>query len=128
MTDPDMRVFAALLINPRLREDDLVGFIQSDRVAAEHLRLIASHVKWGCRYTIRRAIAFNSVAPRAVAASQLRFLRKDDREALYRHPATSVYLRRCIEALEGNSVRDGGSEADGDSGLPGIGYNDRANE
>lgn len=128
MTDPDMRVFAALLNNPRLREDDLVGFIQSDRVAAEHLRLIAGHVKWGCRYAIRRAIAFSGVAPRAVAASQLRFLRKDDREGLYRHPATSVYLRRCIEALEGNSLRDGESETDGDSGTPGIGYNDRANE
>lgn len=128
MADPDMRVFAALLNNPRLREDDVVAFVQSERAAAEHLRLIAAHTKWGCRYAIRRAIAFSPFAPRAVAASQLRFLRKDDRDGLYRHPATSVYLRRCLEALERNPRRGGEGEADVDSDPPGIGYNDDANE
>ncbi|MGK2855606.1 MAG: hypothetical protein ACSLFQ_00225 [Thermoanaerobaculia bacterium] len=128
MVDPDVRVFTALLNNPRLREDDLVAFVQSDRASAEHLRLVAGHTKWGFRYAIRRAIAFSAAAPRAVAASQLRFLRRNDRDGLYRHPATSVYLRRCIEALDRNLPRRPEVNAEDESGSDGIGYNDGANE
>ncbi len=128
MSDPDLRVFAALLNNPRVREDDLVGFLRLDRVSAEHVRIIAGHAKWGVRYAIRRAIAFSAIAPRAIAASQLRFLTREDRDGLYHHPSTSVYLRRCIETLEQNPHRDADSVADDDSGPAGIGYNDDANE
>ena len=126
--DTDLRVFAALLNNPRLREEDLVAFAQSDRATAEHLKLIADHIKWGCRYAVRRAIAFSVVAPRALAASELRFLRKDDRDTLYRHPATSVYLRRCLERLEGGSERGDKAPAGDEAGSAGIGYNGRSNE
>lgn len=128
MLDPDLRVFAALLSNPRLREDDLVAFVQSDRVSAEHLRHLADHTKWGVRYPIRRAIAFSPVAPRAVGASQLRFLQRDDREKLYRHPGTSVYLRRCIDVLNEEPHRAAEPATGDDSGASGIGYNDGANE
>jgi hypothetical protein len=39
--DADLRVFSALLDNPRLREDDLVAFLQSDRATAEHVKQVA---------------------------------------------------------------------------------------
>jgi hypothetical protein len=125
--DADLRVFAALLSNARLREDDLVAFLQSDRANAEHVKLVAGHSKWGFRYAVRRALAFSAVSPRAIAASQLRYLRREDREAIYRHPATSIYIRRCIEALDGKGRPDEElSEAD-DSAPRGIGYNGGSN-
>ena len=41
----------------------------------------------------------NPRTPRSIAASQLRFLTAADLRQIHRHPATSVYLRRCIERL-----------------------------
>lgn len=125
--DPDLRVFSGLLNNARLREDDLVGFLQSDRAGAEHLKLVAGHAKWGFRYAIRCALASSSLTPRALAASQLRFLRREDLDALFRHPATSVYIRRCIERLVGNEGREDES-SDADEPASGrIGYNGGSN-
>jgi hypothetical protein len=98
--DPDPKVFAALLINPRLREDDLLIVASSERAHPEQLRLLATHVKWSTRYLIRRAVAMNPITPRAAAASQLRFLNRRDLRAIHGSPGTSVYLRRCIERLE----------------------------
>ncbi|MFA6956636.1 MAG: hypothetical protein WC538_12265 [Thermoanaerobaculia bacterium] len=126
--DADLRVFAALLNNARLREDDLVAFLQSDRATAEHVTMVAAHGKWGFRYSVRRALASSPVAPRAIAASQLRYLRREDRDALSRNPATSVYIRRCIESLEGEGRREKVSAETDDSAPEGIGYNGGSNE
>lgn len=125
--DPDLRVFSALLGNARLREDDLVAFLQSDRAVSEHLKLVAAHSKWGFRYPVRRALAFSARTPRAIAASQLRYLRREDRDALYRHPDTSVYIRRCIERLEGPTRGAGEEDETDESASGGIGYNGGSN-
>lgn len=93
------RVFHALLVNPRLREDDLLMLINSTRVTKEKLTTIGSDRKWGCRYAIRKALVLNPLTPRSVAASQLRFLSKRDLAGIYSRPETSVYLARCIESL-----------------------------
>jgi len=126
--DADLRVFAALLNNARLREDDLVAFLQSDRATAEHIKMVSEHVKWGVRYPVRRAIASSAVAPRAIAATQLRYLRRDDRDAIYAHPATSVYIRRCLERLRGGVGRETVTAESDDSAPEGIGYNGGSNE
>jgi hypothetical protein len=97
--DPDAKVFAALLVNARLREEDLLVLAASDRASAEKLRLLASDAKWSYRYGIRRALAMNPSTPRSDAASQLRFLTRRDLRVIHDHPATSTYLRRCIERL-----------------------------
>ncbi|HEV7425825.1 MAG TPA: hypothetical protein VGQ46_05620 [Thermoanaerobaculia bacterium] len=98
--DPDPKVFAALLVNARLREEDLLLLASSDRASAEKLRLLAADQKWSYRYAIRRALAVNPATPRSVAASQLRFLPRRDLRILHDDPATSTYLRRCIERIE----------------------------
>jgi hypothetical protein len=97
--DPDANVFAALLVNSRVREEDLLVLAASDHASAEKLRLLAADVKWSYRYGIRRALAMNPLTPRSDAASQLRFLRCQDLRVIHDHPATSTYLRRCIERL-----------------------------
>jgi hypothetical protein len=97
--DPDANVFAALLLNARLREEDLLVLAASDRASAEKLRLLAADAKWSYRYGIRRALALNPSTPRFDAASQLRYLSRRDLRTIHDHPATSTYLRRCIERL-----------------------------
>lgn len=98
--DPDPKVFAALLVNKRLREDDLVALISSDRATAEQLLMIASDPKWSFRYPVRKALVLNPVTPRSAAASQLRYLTRLDLRRIHASPDTSTYLRRCIERMK----------------------------
>src|ERR1041385_6153122 len=97
--DPDPQVFSALLLNQRIREDDLLLIAGSDRASAEKLLLIAGDRKWSSRYAVRKALVMNPRTPRSVAASQLRFLTSRDLRQIHSHPATSVYPQRCIERL-----------------------------
>ena len=97
--EPDPRIFEALLVNQRLREDDLVYFAGSPQATVEKLAILANDRKWGSRYAIRKALVLNPLTPRSVAASQLRFLSKGDVRQIHQNPATSVYLRRCIERM-----------------------------
>jgi hypothetical protein len=98
--DPDPNVFASLLNNQLVREEDLLLLATSDSASAEKLRLLAADQKWSSRYAIRRALVVNPLTPRSVAASQLRFLSRRDLRIIHDDPATSTYLRRCIERNE----------------------------
>jgi hypothetical protein len=97
--DGHPKIFEGLLTNKRLREDDLVALASSTRATVDQLRMIAGDQKWSYRYPIRIALVLNPATPRAAAASQLRHLRRVDLVRIHANPATSVYLRRCIERL-----------------------------
>ena len=101
--DPDAKVFEALLVNSRLREDELLFFASSPKARPAQLGLLAADMKWSFRYAIRKALAANPRTPRAAAAAQLRYLRPEDLRKIHSHPDTSVYVRRCIERLATHS-------------------------
>ncbi|HEX2834621.1 MAG TPA: hypothetical protein VHW00_16535 [Thermoanaerobaculia bacterium] len=98
--DPHPRVFESLLVNPRLREDDLLLLASSDRATHEQLRMLGDDPKWSYRYAIRKALVLNAQTPRAVAASQLKYLSKRDLRQLHANPDLSLFLRKCIERLQ----------------------------
>jgi hypothetical protein len=97
--DPDPQVFESLLVNKRVREDDLIALVSSGRATPDQLRMLAADQKWSYRYAIRLALVLNTTTPRAVAASQLRHLRTIDLRRIHSNPSTSLYLRRCIERM-----------------------------
>jgi hypothetical protein len=97
--DPHPRVFESLLINARLREDDLLALVNSGRATREQLRMIGDDRKWSYRYAVRKALVLNPLTPHSTAASQLRHLSKRDRQQIYRNPETTVFVRKCIERL-----------------------------
>lgn len=101
--DSHPRVFESLLANKRVREDDILALVFSDRATPEQLQMIAADQKWSYRYSVRKALVLNPTTPRAAAASQLRFLSRVDRKRIHSNPGTSVYLKRCIERMEGGS-------------------------
>lgn len=98
--DPDPKVFEALLVNQRVREDDLLVVASSDRASAAQLQLLANNPKWSYRYAIRKALVMNPLTPRSAAASLLRSLTARDLRLIHRNPKTTVYVRRCIERLQ----------------------------
>lgn len=97
--DPNPKVFASLLVNARLREEDLLALANSNRATPQQLLLLAEDRHWSYRYEIRKALAMNPATPRSAAASQLRHLSRGDLRRIHAHPATTVYVRRCIERL-----------------------------
>jgi hypothetical protein len=98
--DPHPRVFESLLVNKRLREDDLLALMASHRATPEQLLLIAGDMKWSYRYAIRKALVMNPATPRAAAASQLKYLSGRDLRSIHDNPSTSVYVKRCIERIQ----------------------------
>ena len=106
--DPDPKVFEALLVNQRVREDDILLIANSDRASVDQLRMIAADRKWSYRYAVRKALVMNLRTPRSAAASQLRFLTWRDLRMIHSNPATSVYLKRCIERMEPDQFAQSG--------------------
>ncbi len=102
--DPEPRVFAALLVNQRMREDDLLALAISERATREQLTILSGDIKWAFRYSIRKALIMNPNTPRAIAAAQLKHLSVADLRKVYHHPDTTVYLRRCIERLRAQKM------------------------
>lgn len=102
--DPDPKVFAALLVNQRVREDEILALIASGRATRDQLSLLANDIKWSFRYAVRRALVLNPSTPRSIAAAQLRHLTVADLRNIYHRAETSVYLRRCIERLRAETV------------------------
>jgi hypothetical protein len=98
--DPDPRVFASLLINQRLREDDLLHLLSSPEATVEQLRMIGDDRRWSYRYAVRKALVLNTRTPRSTAAAQLRFLSRRDLVSLHNNPSLSIYLKRCIERMD----------------------------
>ena len=97
--DPDPKVFEALLVNQRLREEDLLIVATSENASPAQLQAIATDRKWSYRYALRKALLMNPLTPRSVAASYVRHFSARELKKIHGHPSTSVYVRRCIERL-----------------------------
>jgi hypothetical protein len=97
--DPHPKVFEALLVNKRLREEDLVVLANSNRATPEQLLMLAHDTRWSYRYAIRKALVMNPATPRSAAASHLKHLSRSDLRRIHASPSTTVYVRRCIERL-----------------------------
>lgn len=78
LADPDPKVVEAGLINPRVREEDLLTLVRVDMPSRPLLEGIVASSRWGDRYAIRLAIALHPRAPVALALGQLSSLTTKD--------------------------------------------------
>lgn len=67
LRDPDHRVIALLLDNPRLRERDVVTIAARRPTTATSLRCVADHGRWSSRYRVRKALACNPYTPAEIS-------------------------------------------------------------
>ncbi len=103
--DADRRVTEACLINPRLREEDLVRAVRSETVSEALLDQV-SRSSWGERYGIRLALVRQGRTPLGVALSQLRWLARADLRGLVADPGVRPLLRAAAERIiEGEDSR-----------------------
>jgi len=78
LRDNDRKVTEAALINPRLREDDLIAAIRVPEVALALLDAVASSPRWSDVYGARLALVLQPRTPLAVALLQISSLVKRD--------------------------------------------------
>lgn len=97
--DGEPMVFAALLRNPRLVEEDLVSLVGSGRANRACLELIGRDAKWGTRPAIRRAMIRCPASPPALTVGWLSTLNRDELLATWRDDRTPELLRRAARSL-----------------------------
>lgn len=101
--DPNSQVIRALLENPRLTEMALVPLVSSERARPQILQLVANHLRWGCSYGVRAALARNPLTPFAVIFRLLPDLKRSDVQAIAAQEThSSVVRNRAIAHLEGS--------------------------
>jgi len=71
LADPEPKVARASLINPRLRETDLVLALQSRTAPVALLEAAAESPRWSQRYGVKLALVLQARTPLGVALSQL---------------------------------------------------------
>jgi hypothetical protein len=101
--DPNPRVMAALLDNPRLTEGLLAPLLHSGSTAPAILEVVIQDRRWGNRYGLRLAVARNPNAPTETALRLLPGLRKADLRAVAADPKLGAALRQRARLLLGEA-------------------------
>jgi len=108
LAETDPKVSQACLINPRLREEDLLTALRKDTAARGLLEAAASSSRWGDRYAVRLALVLQPRTPLGVALGQITSLIDRDLErvagALGLRPLVQVAAQRLLES-EGSQAR-----------------------
>lgn len=99
--DRDPRVVAMLLNNPQIVERDVVRMAAMRPTTAQILQSIAAHPRWGQRYRIRKAVAFNPHTPTLLARQILPTLLTQDLRELSSSPALTADLERELQRRRG---------------------------
>lgn len=99
--DPEPRVVAAMLDNPRLTEGLLLPVLASTRSSARVLAVVGESRRWVARYQVRRLLCRHRKTPVKLALSLLPRLKKVDLAALENDPAAPLEVRRRARLLLG---------------------------
>jgi len=99
--DPNPRVMAALLDNPRLTEGTLAPLLHSATTAPAILDVVMQDRRWGVRYGLRLAVARNPAARERTVLPLLPSLRKVDLRAVAADPKLGAGVRQRARLLLG---------------------------
>lgn len=97
--DRDARVIRVLLDNPRLVEHDVVKIAAMRPTRPEVLAVVARHVRWSSRYSVRKALAANPYTPESVARRLLPTLMRQDLRLVLQAGVLSADLRQDAQRL-----------------------------
>jgi hypothetical protein len=93
LADADPKVVRAALVNPRLREDDLLLAIRRDTAPRALLEEAAAGYRWREAYAVRLALVLQTRTPLAVALGQLTSLVARDLERVAGTPSLSPLVQ-----------------------------------
>ena len=71
LADRERRVADACLINPRLREEDLLNAIRQEAVSRALLEAVTESTRWAANYSVRLAVVLQPRTPLPIALAQV---------------------------------------------------------
>lgn len=102
--DPNPRIVAALLVNPRMREADVVGIVHRDSTPGPVLRVVAQSERWIHRPAVRVGIIVHRHTPVHVALSLLSRVQRRDLRSLARAEGLPRVVALRIERMLNGDV------------------------
>lgn len=99
MADSEAGVAAATLLNPRLREEDLVIAIRHERVAVSLIEAVVASPRWREDYKVRLELVLQRRTPLSVALGQLTALRSSDLRRIIATPGIATIVRMAAERV-----------------------------
>jgi hypothetical protein len=101
LADGDRRVGESALLNPRLREEDLVSALRRDDVPPPLLEAAAASSRWARSYAVRVALALQPRTPLPLALAQISSLVPRDLRRVAQAPLLRPLVRAAArEVLE----------------------------
>ncbi len=101
LADAEPRVVEAALVNPRLREQDLVSAVKGAAAGAALLPAAAGSPRWSASYAVRLALVLQPRAPLSIALGQIRSLVARDLRRVAEEPGLAGVVRAAaLEVLE----------------------------
>ncbi|HEX9188619.1 MAG TPA: hypothetical protein VGB87_16180 [Vicinamibacteria bacterium] len=94
LSDPERRVAEAALVNPRLREEDLVGALRRDDVRLSLVEEAVASPRWASSYAVRLALVLQPRTPLPFALQRISALVPRD----LRRVAQETALRPLVRA------------------------------
>jgi len=107
LAENDARIAEACLINPRLREEDLLSAVRQDTVPPALLEKAAASPRWRERYALRLALVLQPRSPLGVALGQISSLLERDLERV----AGTAGLRPLLQAAAARLLQASRPEA-----------------
>jgi len=113
LAESEARIAQACLINPRLREEDLLTAVRQDVATRALLEAAAASSRWGGRYAVRLALVLQPRTPLGVALAQITSLLDRDLERVAAtdglRPLVQAASQRLLEARESRGRTPAGS-------------------
>lgn len=109
LQDGESKVSEACLINPRLREEDLLLSLRADTVPPGLVQAVAGSTRWMEKYGVRLALALQPRTPLPVALLQISSLVRRDLLRVARAPKVRPLLRAAaLRVADGEHDRSSG--------------------
>jgi hypothetical protein len=101
LADAELRVVEVALLNPRLREEDLVRAVRSEGVPLVLVEGVAASVRWRGAYAVRLALVLQPRTPLALALQQISSLVPRDLQRVASETALRPLVRAAAAGLLG---------------------------
>jgi hypothetical protein len=99
LADAEPRVIEAALLNPRLREEDLVTALRREDVSPGLLRACAGSPRWSSNYAVRLALVLQPRTPLPIALLQISSLVTRDLRRLAETPGLRPLIAAAATAV-----------------------------
>jgi hypothetical protein len=103
LAEGEPKIVRSCLINPRLREEDLVAAVRQETASPALLEAAEASSRWGERYAVRLALVLQPRTPLGVALAQISSLLDRDLERV----AKTAGLRPLVQAAASRLVEKG---------------------